>query len=76
MLDLLSYIQYYIGWYGLQKTGRAIEQIIKDGMDYVRLVELFIIKEVWIMGQTGRAIEQIIKDGMDYSRLVELQNRL
>ena len=45
-------------------------------MDYVRLVELYIIKEVWIMGQTGRAIEQIIKDGMDYRRLVELYNRL
>ena len=26
-------------------VGRAIEQIIKDGMDYVRLVELYIIKD-------------------------------
>ena len=27
------------------QTCRAIEQIIKDGMDYVRLVELYIIKD-------------------------------
>ena len=55
-VDWQSYRTDYKGWYGLQQTGRAIdykgcyglcqtgrakEQIIKDGMDYGRLVELY-----------------------------------
>ena len=63
-IDWQSYRTDYKGWYGLQQTGRAIdykgcyglcqtgrakEQIIKDGMDYGRLVELYKYRLYWMV---------------------------
>ena len=39
----------YKGCYGLCQTGRAKEQIIKDGMDYGRLVELYKYRLYWMV---------------------------